>query len=226
MMSKPQGRGRTIALGLSAVSFGLISLAGCGSENDGMSAVGAQPADQSTALEIASQPAGTSAGREPYRVSSLEEFVQSSDLVFVGTVTGVRPGRIVGDAADSRSGAIQFRAVTIQVEDLIKGADISTVLLEEIGIENGKAISLNHAAFANVGDRIIVGVRPKQGDVDKGSKAYVQTSTQTRFYVQQDGSVRGPYLDERNEDDPFTVETSKLTAEEIISRLRAAAATR
>ncbi len=70
-------------------------------------------------------------GVQIYWFESLEEMVETSQLIVAGKVVEVKAGRTVGPA-DDPEGAIQFQEGTLQVDEVLKGSlPSNSLILEE-----------------------------------------------------------------------------------------------
>lgn len=137
--------------------------------------------------QLPMKPSSIADARERERFESLSGMVGASDVVLVGTVEDVQPGRSIGE--------LQFRANTVRVDRILKGAyDQPSLILEEAGWWNGEPWTINHASWAQPGDRVLIAVRKKVYESWRDKDVYVLASTQSRFFLQQDGAVRHNYL--------------------------------
>src|SRR5688572_14406057 len=121
--------GRAAALGL------LLALGGCTAPQPRPAPSRPPP----TVVEVAARhvdglparPEDSAFAREVYRVTSLAEMVQLSDLVLVGRAIAIAPGRSAGGAA---GGGLRWRDVGVEVVEAIHGDyDGVTLTLEEFG---------------------------------------------------------------------------------------------
>ena len=149
--------------------------------------------------------------RETVRASALDELVQASDVVFVGVVRAVKRGRTVGEKPE----AIQLRDLEVTIEEVWAGSAPGAVVhLEEEGLVGGRSYSINHSKWGSLGDRAIFFAVNKGGSE---ADFFRLTSTQGRFFIMQDGSLRGNYEDAA---DPLTVEVERLSISELEGRVR------
>lgn len=82
--------------------------------------------------------------------SSTRSMVVESDLVVVGTVTDLAPGREVGDGQET----VQYRDVTIAVTKILfsRGGRPTTVVVQETGWVDGKSAANVDLPWSKVGD--------------------------------------------------------------------------
>lgn len=88
-----------------------------------------------------------------YQFASLQEMLEASDTVVLGTVEATNRGRLVGDPAD---GGVISRVVTVRVEQTLASGGIvaDVVLVEEEGwLPDGTPIEVNGVPASKVGDR-------------------------------------------------------------------------
>ncbi|MEX2323486.1 MAG: hypothetical protein WEA29_06920 [Acidimicrobiia bacterium] len=82
-------------------------------------------------------------------LSSLDELVAASDLVVVGTVVGVEPGRVAGDPADGEAGQVQFHDAVIRVDDVLAGSTArDSIRVEVFFLPNSPPGSMTDIASA------------------------------------------------------------------------------
>lgn len=149
--------------------------------------VGKAIADPTFERHLPMKPSRIASARERDRFESLQGMVAASDLVIVASVQGVEAGRAIGE--------LQFRADTLEIDQILKGEHKEPLLiLEEAGWWDGEPWTFNHAAWAQPGDQVLVAVRKKEGESWKDNEVYVLASTQARFFLQPNGTVRDNYL--------------------------------
>jgi hypothetical protein len=83
--------------------------------------------------------------------SSTRSMLVESDLVVMGTVSEVSPGREVGEGAEK----IQYRDVTITVKQVLfsRGDKPTTAVVQETGWVNGKSAQNVELPWSKVGDQ-------------------------------------------------------------------------
>ncbi len=113
------------------------------------------------AAACGSQPAVSAAEEKPdtvafssrwhYHFNSLEELIATSDLVVVGEVTAIEPGRGI-PAEDPHSG-IGYRDVTLTVSETLKGAAPgAAVVIEEAGYDADGSFEYEDMPWSRLGD--------------------------------------------------------------------------
>ena len=84
--------------------------------------------------------------------SGVEPMAINSDLVLLGTVVKVEPGRKVGAGAEQ----IQYRDVTVKIERLALcrlSSSPVTAIVQELGWSNGKSVEPSDMPWSENGDR-------------------------------------------------------------------------
>ena len=72
--------------------------------------------------------------QEAYYFATPEEIVKASDLIVIGWVTNIEPGRIIGPTSDpdDPEAVLRLQNVTLQVDEVLKGTTPSNpIMLEE-----------------------------------------------------------------------------------------------
>lgn len=207
------------AAGMAAAA--VLTLSGCSGDVSTSTAAGDPPPVASTPASpaIPRVPESSAVAREVFTVDSLESLVAQSDVVVVGRATAVIPGRTAGDDVVAQ---LQFRDVTVQLEQVLHGAYAEqTLTLEELGWKDGEPVTINNSAWAVPGDRMLMGLRATGNGSTEAGPRYILTSTASRFFLDPDGDVRDNYLD-RQEASPFVTETSSLDARQLVELVKAA----
>lgn len=143
---------------------------------------------------------------------SLDELVAAADTVVRGKVLGTERGRWFGDGADSPR--IQSRLVTLRVDEVLAGADVSdTVLIEEEGwLDDGAPLVVDGAQPSRRGDRgiyfLVDGGDPQLG-------AYVILGAEGR-YLTPDGTT----LTGAEGDHPLVAALVSSDVDDLLDRLR------
>lgn len=89
---------------------------------------------------------------ETFNFSGVESMAVNSDLIVLGTVTDVTPGRKAGTPPED----VQYRDVTIKVEELPldrRGTAPASVVVQEVGWSSGTAIENVDQPWSRIGDR-------------------------------------------------------------------------
>ncbi len=151
----------TLAL-ISAAAVSAAALSGCGS---------AAPSEPFEVPEYSVQ------AWEKAHYSSLAQMSGGAELIVVGVVQSVTPGRTVGEPGAT----IQFRELNVRVERVLKGAAAQSVVVEEEGIHaGGQHYSLNNSRAAKAGARAVFFLKRKAGEQNV---LYRLTNSQSRFFL-------------------------------------------
>lgn len=106
--------------------------------------------------------------------ASLPQMVATSDLIVVGTVQTVEPGRVLGED----EAAIQFVQITLSVDQVLLGQfDAKSVVLEEFGLEGNQP--------SQVGDHGVYFLHQKTD----APEFYRLINTQGRFLDNEQGGL-------------------------------------
>ncbi|MGH7410903.1 MAG: hypothetical protein ACREJ6_07595, partial [Candidatus Methylomirabilis sp.] len=101
-----------------------------------------------------------SATAPPFLIAQdLAGLVQAAELVVVGKVIEMKPGRIAGEG-DAR---LQFNDIRVTVEKRLKGEPTGTVTVEQVDMTGRFFLSGVGPAY-NVGERYVLFLRPGEGD--------------------------------------------------------------
>ena len=122
----------------------------------------------------------TSSVRELYNFDSLPVMVATADVVVVGTVTGTREGRTVGEG-DS---ALSFTEVSVRADDVLKGAAAGETVLLEVD-EPGASSNTGNTDWLTVGSRSVFFLQRK--DEGTGEAYYRPVNSQGVYQVASDG---------------------------------------
>lgn len=146
--------------------------------------------------------------------ATLEELVAASDLVVRGRVTDTERGRWFGDG--SARARIQSRLVTLDVEEVVKGAvpqgASGSLLIEEEGwLEDGAPLVVDGAAPSEPGDE---GIWFLVDPGDDTTDALITVNAQGRYLVDGTG------LAGASGDDPLVDELAALSEGELAARVR------
>jgi hypothetical protein len=121
-----------------------VALAGCGSV----------PADVAGVIEMHAS--------EHFYPESLAEMATASDLVVVGEVVSVEPGRIMEGEAGTGDGRIQVLIVSVAPEETVLGDSNSAISFEILGREitasgePGRAVVVNGLHAPKEGERYLL----------------------------------------------------------------------
>lgn len=150
-------------------------------------------------------------GVEAVDFASLEEMVAGSDVVLEGTIIGVEPGRIVGEADP-----IQFLQLTIRIEELLAGSTptgaVETLLMEESTGSVEGPDNLEGVYGSSVGDHGVYFLGWKDS-----TPYYYLINSEGRF-LEVDGRMVAS-----NDLDDWAAELEQLTLEEFKTRVESAA---
>jgi hypothetical protein len=169
---------------------------------------------------LPTRPEDSTLTREIYRVSSIAEMVDLSDLVLVGKAIAIAFGRSAGEEV---TGRLQWRDVGVEVEDIIHGDyGGATLTVEELGWVDGVPTTVNWASWAQRGDRMLVGLKRSGNGVGIGGERFVLTSTATRFYLGTSGGVTHNYVRD-GEASQFVLDAAALTVTALLREVRSLA---
>lgn len=107
--------------------------------------------DEAARRELASHPERSVESKSVYLYSTLPEMARASAYVVRARVVAAGPGPTVGDGPDQ----LTFRTVTIEVEDVVKGAAAAgdQLFFQEEGYESdGTGYVMNGVQWSAVGD--------------------------------------------------------------------------
>lgn len=206
-------------VGIYLGSMCLVLLAACGNAAED-EAQSKQPATRPAAeirptkVALPSRPDAIAQGREPYSFESLSEMVVSADLVVLGEVSGVVPGREVQ--------GFKYRVFEVVPEQVMKG-DLGDepLLVEEVGWSGGVPWTFNDASWAQSGDRAVFAlIRKPEAEQWRGHRLFQLASTQARFFLRPNGSVEDNYLPSAAQD-AFVAAQEKKTQQEFLKDVRA-----
>lgn len=106
------------------------------------------------------------------------------------------------------------------MQDVLHGDYVpSTLTLEELGWKDGIPFTVNYSSWAKPGDRMLLGLVITDNGMTSAGPRFILTSSATRFYLHDDGSVTGNYID-TDEDTRFVDEMTALTVEQLLQRVR------
>lgn len=202
----------------SALAFALLlpfSALACGAEESPDGTASQPPAahvgSTATHNRLPTDPADIGHGREPLLFDSLAAMNEAADLVVVGDVVSVVPGRSVA--------GFQYRVNEMHVTQYIKGQPTdSNVLVEEVGWLGDEPWTFNDAAWASTGDKVIMALVKKEEETWEGRTVYRLASTQSRFFFDANGDLRSNYL-EHAAPDPFVEAQLSKDRDALISDL-------
>lgn len=106
--------------------------------------------------ELATSPSTVAEAREADYFDDVQSLATAADLVVVGTVTGINPGRVVGPPDEGDQ--IRFRAVRVRVDRVLRGSVAAgrgkSITIEEEGwtVDDGKGYLVNGVAWSERGD--------------------------------------------------------------------------
>lgn len=139
--------------------------------------------------ELADAPSSVAEAREVEYFDDVSSMTKSSDLVVVGSVSEVSPGRVLG--SEDEGDQFQLRSVTLVVEQVLAGGGVKPgegLVLEEEGWdpESGEGYIVNGVAWSQVDDSGVYFLHLK---TDPGPPRYRLVSSDGRVVEGPDGLV-------------------------------------
>ena len=189
-----------------AMTWTILASAACGGEVD----------DE----EMSDAPVRVISMREPVTFTTLEDMVQSSDLVIEGRVVDSKPGELRGEGPDGLGG-VQFAETTVKIDRVLAGAvSGDSVVIESMGWTSvGRPIELLDGSTHHIhaaGERAVFHlVRTRRPD---DRVLYRLTSSQGKYLFRPDGSLLPTRID-----DPLALEVAALPASELARRITSTA---
>ena len=119
--------------------------------------------------------------------------MNASDLVVVGRVVADEKGRVFGAKAAGQSAAIRSHVLTLEIDDVLKGATTSSgaqpvvLVEEEHSLTDGTPVAVDGMRRSQVGDR---GVWFLVASGDPEFPGYALVNSQGR-YLYEHGKLRG-----------------------------------
>lgn len=197
-----------------------VTLAGCAQESQQASSAADRPVPKfsetvsSDTIRLPEVPEAMGEGREPQKFNTLAEMVAGADVIVIGRIVDVVPGRSVE--------GFTYRVNQVEVDTVLKGeTTASTLLVEEVGWLGDKSWSFNDATWGAVGDVALMAVNKKDGESWMGRDVYGLASTQTRFFFLPDGTVESNRLSD-DIHDPFITDQVAKGRDQLIGEVRAA----
>lgn len=186
----------------------------------GVATLGAEPdraggRDGGSSAVTTTPPDAVAVTSDAIRVGTLDELLDTADLVVRGEVVATERGRWFGDGTGGPR--IQSRLVTLRVGEVLAGVAPAapSLLVEEEGwTEDGAPLVVDGLAPSREGD-VGTWFLLDGGDPELG--AYVVVSAQGRYLEDGDGTLRGADLD-----DDLVADLAGRTPDELAEAVRAA----
>lgn len=138
---------------------------------------------------LAAAPSSAVESRELEHFEDVSSMTKGSDLVILGTVSDVSPGRVLG--SEDEGGRIQLRSVVVDVEQVLAGNGVKpgeSLVLEEEGWDptSGKGYVVNGVTWSQVDDSGVYFLHLKS---DPGPPRYRLISSDGRVTQGPEGLV-------------------------------------